>query len=401
VRTASRPALGLAAALLVATAGSASVVASFPVEGPVNVQELLALARRQQALNTRLYYQYAFKQTTLRESIGPDGRVRRAETLVYDVIPFPDGTERHLLSKDGEEPPQRLVRKQEGRNEKVQQRYQKMRAEQEREAERHGRVTAGRPQPAAAQPSPPARPTPAGQPPTRAPTAPPTAASTAAAGARQAPIEDVAPHAPAFQAPDEGPPSPPPPDPVPPCAPEDPASRVRLPRPGPPPVSRAATPRPPGEERRKRESTGQYTIFELLSLTDYTYVGTCEYRGRTVHVLSFQPPADFDPQNPVERVAMAMKGTLLVDAADLQVMRAEGRTVAPIKWGAGLVALRAAHVIFEHEKVRDEVWLPSRHVFDFDARVVFDSDHERTTHAFSDYRKFEVSTEQELGDRAR
>ena len=73
----------------------------------------------------------------------------------------------------------------------------------------------------------------------------------------------------------------------------------------------------------------------------------------------FEPARDFDPQNPVERVVTAMKGTIFVDAADMQVMRTEAQTVAPIKWGAGLISLRRAWVHWEARKVNGEVWLPA------------------------------------------
>ena len=187
------------------------------------------------------------------------------------------------------------------------------------------------------------------------------------------------------------------PAPIPACALADLTSSVRPPRPGSAPPSGAMAPvRPTEESRRDRKSTGEYSIFELLSLTDYQYAGTCLLEARPVHVVTFAPPRAFDPQNPVERVAMAMKGTILVDAAEYQVVRAEGRTVAPIKWGAGLVALRSAHVVFENAKVRNEVWLPSFDLFDFDARVIFDDDHQRITHVYDDYQKLEITTSEEF-----
>jgi hypothetical protein len=99
--------------------------------------------------------------------------------------------------------------------------------------------------------------------------------------------------------------------------------------------------------------------------------------------------------NPVERVMTAMSGTLLIDGNDLQVMRAESMTVAPIKWGAGMVALKSAHVILEYSKVGGEIWLPSRDVFEFDTRVILGRQRQRFTRVFDDFRKATVEIETE------
>jgi hypothetical protein len=153
---------------------------------------------------------------------------------------------------------------------------------------------------------------------------------------------------------------------------------------------------PPAASRRGRESTADYSLFELLSLTDYDYAGTCRWDGRIVHVVTFEPPEDFDPMNPVERVVSAMGGTILVDALELQVVRAEGDLVAPVKWGAGLVALKAARVIFESAKINDEVWLPSMDYFELDSRVLLGRDRQRVTNYYDNYQKMSVVTEDEV-----
>ncbi len=89
-----------------------------------------------------------------------------------------------------------------------------------------------------------------------------------------------------------------------------------------------------------------------------------------------------------------MEGCLLIDAAEYQVLRTSGTTVAPIRWGAGLVSLRSARILFEQRLVDDRVWLPSLDVFEFDSRVLLDRDIERTTHFYDDHRPFDVFTDE-------
>lgn len=383
-------------------------VAAVPLNGPVDVDELLRLARVSQAINARTYLQYAFRQTTRLEELDAEGQVKRIETKVYRVIPSREGTIRHLLEQDGEPPSPRQLKKQQARNEKVRKRWEKIRTKQERanarrQAEREAAAPATSrpalpasgvaPTPPPAAPSGPARPATAGEPSATTPVSPPSPSPRAATRPAVRPPVAAGPvsaPAPARAEPAEDLSG------LPTCSIADPLSSLRPPVPGSKVRSEVGIRRSAEEARKARNSTGDYTIFELLSLTNYEYLGACIYEDRPVHVVAFTPADDFDAQNPVERVVTAMEGTIFVDAADLQVMRTEGETVAPIKWGAGMVALRAAHVIFEGRKVNGEVWLPAADVFEFDTRVVFDRDRQRFTNYYDDYKKIVVSSTEEF-----
>ena len=191
-------------------------------------------------------------------------------------------------------------------------------------------------------------------------------------------------------------PSAPPPSPaLPPCDADDPEASLRPPEPGSVVRSRRTPALRTDQVRKGREKTSDYSLMELLQLTDYEYAGACELADRPIHVLTFEPPATFDPMNPVERVMTAMSGTLMIDGRDLQVMRAEAVTVAPITWGAGMVKLRSAHVVLDYSKVNGEIWLPSRDVFEFDSRVIFADERQRFTHVFDDFHKATVEVETE------
>jgi hypothetical protein len=396
---------------------------AIPVGGPVDVDELLRLARIKQALNARTYYQYAFRQTTRAETLDATGNVSATEVRVYRVVPAPEGTQRHLLEVDGDLPSRRMVRTAEKRNQRVRERWAKIRERQARDRERR-RAGAERQAGAAASPAVPTAPAatpglpdappsdatagpnapPSDAPPAAAATGPNAAAGPNAEGASRGLTTAPAPTAPPAPPPIAGAPAPPRPPQVEPlptdipdCHPDDLTARVRPgATPGDAATARRAVAPPPVASRRDRESTGDYSLFELLSLTAYDYAGTCRWDDRVVHVVTFMPPDGFDPQNPVERVVGAMEGTILIDATELQVVRAEGETVAPIKWGAGLVALREARVIFESAKINDEVWLPSADYFELDTRVLLGRDRQRVTNYYDQYEKLLVATEDEV-----
>jgi Skp family chaperone for outer membrane proteins len=387
-------------ALLLAGSATAAAPPGVSVDGPVDLERLLQLTRLREAMTAKLVYTYTFRQTTIEEEIGPDGNVIDRQVRVYQVVPTPQGVERHLVGKDGREPTEAEVRKQERRNEQLQRRFEKMQERAQKDADRRQAARSKAAKAAPATVTPPPKPV-ARPAPTAATAAPP--AATASPAPVPAPVtEPVAVPAPG---PAEAPAPvmpPPPPErpalaPLPACDFDDPLASVRPPMPG--SVTRSSAPGLTATEaaRRKRERPSDYSLFELLNLTDHEYAGACTWEGRPMHVVSFRPPEGFDPLNPVERVMGAMAGAILIDGADLEVARAEGALVSPITWGAGMVKLKAARVVLEYGRLHDELWLPRRDVFEMETRVVFDNDHLRVTHEFDDFSKATVETEVEYG----
>lgn len=393
-----------ATALLALPAGAASPLPGISPDGPVDLDQLIQVTRVRESMTARLIYSYTYRQTTTEEDLAEDGTLKRTSTRVYQVVPTREGFERHLVSKDGADPSPAEVRKQERRNDAMERRFEKMRERAEREAQAKGQ--------AGPKPNPTRRPTPppkAAPPPRRAAAAPASSAPAAAtppSAAPAAPMEAAPSPAAgamaAFPAHTVSPVTVVPPklDPPPPCDFAKPLASVRPPRPG-----SVATSRAPGlsateAARRRKERTSDYSLFELLSMTDHEYAGTCSWDGRPMHVVSFRPPATFDPMNPVERVTGAMKGTILIDASDMEVARAEGETVAPISWGAGMVNLKSARVLLEYARVHGELWLPTREVFEITSRVLLDNERVRVTHLFDDFTKATVEVETEYGGEA-
>lgn len=387
------------------------------IHGPVDLDRLLQTTRLRESMTARLFYSYTFRQTTTEEEFAPDGSVKRRSTRVYDVVPTLQGIERHLVSKDGRDPTPAEQRKQDRRNESLQRRLAKMRERAERDAERSA-AQQGAPQPRVAQaqtaqekgpqalapPAATATPVPRALPAQQA-----SPASNSAAGATPPASPDAA-----LTGPDSAPapmpsalgPGPAPPTgsglsaslaPLPDCDFENLLAAVRPPLPG--SITRAKAPGigASDQARRKRERASDYSLFELLNLTDHELAGACSWEGRPMHVVAFKPPETFDPLNPVERVMAAMSGSILIDAGDLEVARAEGATVAPITWGAGMVKLKAARVLLEYGRVKEEVWLPRLEEFEVDTRVLLSHERTRITHQLDDFRKAEVGVEVEYG----
>jgi len=383
--------LAAVVALLVAASAVAAPAPGVSVDGPVDLERLLQLTRLRESMSARLFYTYTFRQTTTEEEFAADGSLTDKQVRIYQVVPTPQGVERLLIGKDGREPTATEERKQEKRNEALQRRFEKMQKRAEAEAERRRQQAApaqgSAPKQASAAPA--SRPVPQ---PVPAPAPPP-----AVAAATSSSEEIVAPDPGAAAAPVSRQPLPPPVAALPACDFEDPLASVRPPLAG--SVVRSAAPglSSNADARRKRDRASQYSLFELLNLTDHEYVGACTWEGRPMHVVSFRPPEGFDALNPVERVMTAMTGAILIDGSDLEVARAEGATIAPITWGAGMVKLKSARVTLEYARIHEELWLPRRDVFEFETRVLFNHDKLRMTHAFDDFTKAETIIETEFG----
>ena len=88
-----------------------------------------------------------------------------------------------------------------------------------------------------------------------------------------------------------------------------------------------------------------------------------------------------------------------VDENAKQVARLEARLTDSFKMGGGLLFSLAPStaVALEHEKIGDELWLPSYAEVNFSARVMLLAKFRRSvTTRFSDYKKYQIDSKYDL-----
>lgn len=121
--------------------------------------------------------------------------------------------------------------------------------------------------------------------------------------------------------------------------------------------------------------------------------------GRRTLVLDFHPRAGVKPQTAAGKYMTRMKGTVWINEADRQVVRMELEVVRDITIGFGLLGRMhtGSELMFRRTLVNGEIWLPAEATFRAAGRslLVRKFDLETTTR-FSDYRKFNVSTSEEV-----
>lgn len=145
------------------------------------------------------------------------------------------------------------------------------------------------------------------------------------------------------------------------------------------------------EERKKKPADRDVFRFDEQLANKYTaeVLGRERVNGRDAWVLRFKPKGGNLPaRGRYERLLNQVAGKLWVDVAEDAIVRAEGRLLAPAKWGWGLVAnIYKLDFVVEQTRMGDGVWLPARLNAYVQGRVLFSALHQRQTSTWSDFRK--------------
>jgi hypothetical protein len=147
------------------------------------------------------------------------------------------------------------------------------------------------------------------------------------------------------------------------------------------------------------EDEDDLTILDFLRISEITSVRREVFRGHEVIAFDFEPRKSFKPKNRGESLASKLAGTMWVDETAQQIARLEARLTNSFKIGGGLLASisPSSAVVFEQEKVGDEVWLPSYSEINFSARVMLFSKLNRNfVHRNSDYKKYQIDSRYDL-----
>jgi hypothetical protein len=137
-------------------------------------------------------------------------------------------------------------------------------------------------------------------------------------------------------------------------------------------------------------------LSRILSRYDFRAVGREDVDGHTTVVMDFMPlPGKRDLAH--DNVLRNVGGRVWVDEGAEQLVRAELRNTGGIKvaWGIGASVSEARMVL--GFKAFDDVWLPAEFSFLAEGRLlVFKGFHTLTTETYSNYRRFEVSSGEEV-----
>lgn len=149
--------------------------------------------------------------------------------------------------------------------------------------------------------------------------------------------------------------------------------------------------------REAREGDEAAELAAALGRFDFREVGREQLDGRPAIVLE----ATAQPGKrklEADGVLRKLGGRLWVDAADSHLAQIEVHNTGAIRMGWGLLAsVSAAEMRFRFTRVAPEVWLPARVETTATGRLLlFKGFRQRTTRAYSGYRRFGVESEERV-----
>jgi hypothetical protein len=137
------------------------------------------------------------------------------------------------------------------------------------------------------------------------------------------------------------------------------------------------------------------TLGTFLKVSKLANPRRANYREHEVLVVDFHPNHEANPQTRAEKIAHKISGSVWIDESALQAAKLEARLDEGIKVAGGLLASikPGTAMVFEQQRINDEVWLPAAAEINYNARIIFSGKRGRILQQYADYRKFHVSSE--------
>jgi hypothetical protein len=155
------------------------------------------------------------------------------------------------------------------------------------------------------------------------------------------------------------------------------------------------------QQRGRREADFEHErakdrefLREVPDLFDFKLLGSEAIDGHDVWVISATPKPGARPKHGDAKPLLKIQAKVWIDKSEYQWVRLEAETTATISFGLFIARLApGAKLIFEQERVNDQVWLPKREVVQGAARLgllkKLAGEEEIT---WNNYRKFQVDS---------
>lgn len=143
----------------------------------------------------------------------------------------------------------------------------------------------------------------------------------------------------------------------------------------------------------------QQVIDDVFAVYDIRLIGREMLEGRPTLVVSLTPRKQARTRSDAGKFLKKVRGKAWVNEADRQVVRTELEAVDDITFGLGLLARmhKGSTIMFRRTLVNGEIWLPAEAQYRIVGKtLVFRKFSLESTTRFSDYKKFNVSTSEEV-----
>ncbi|WP_239489705.1 hypothetical protein [Luteitalea sp. TBR-22] len=143
----------------------------------------------------------------------------------------------------------------------------------------------------------------------------------------------------------------------------------------------------------------QDVIDDVFAVYEVALVGREVRDGRQTIVATLTPRKNARTRSDAGKFLKKIKGRAWINEADRQVIRTELEAVEDITFGLGLLARmqKGSTIMFRRTLVNGEIWLPAEAQYKVVGKtLVFRKFALESTTVFSDYKKFGVSTSEEV-----
>jgi hypothetical protein len=147
------------------------------------------------------------------------------------------------------------------------------------------------------------------------------------------------------------------------------------------------------EEEEKQRQKNREFVREIADAFDFRLVGSEMLDGRDTWIIAGEPRTGFQANLKEAQMLAKFHGRLWIDKADMQLAQMDAEALDTVSFGWVLARIhKGTRLVFQQTRVNDEVWLPQRLNFKFDARVaLFKSYNEEDEEVFLDYKKFRAT----------
>ena len=152
-------------------------------------------------------------------------------------------------------------------------------------------------------------------------------------------------------------------------------------------------------KKAKERQEEQDVIDDVFAVYDIAILGRETLDGRPTIVTSLTPRPKARTRSDAGKFLKKIRGKAWVNEVDRQVVRAELEAVEDVTFGLGLLARmhRGSTITFRRTLVNNEIWLPAEARYRLVGKtLIFRKFSLESTTEFSDYRKFNVSTTEDV-----
>jgi hypothetical protein len=149
-------------------------------------------------------------------------------------------------------------------------------------------------------------------------------------------------------------------------------------------------------KRAKERAEERRYLAEIPSAFTLTILGEDQVDGHAAWKIRAEPKPGYDPKDGRAKVFKKVRGTLWIEQADYEWVKADIEVIDTISWGLFVLRIPpGARISFEQTRINDEVWLPKEGHVRADAKLgLLKTFRMGLDITYRDYRKF--SSESQL-----